>query len=197
MKKITAAAFLKMISENPSVFEHWNTPLTITDYVKCHDSPITLSKYLTFKRKGAFGDSASFHKCYNLQIATGTYEGGVVFTHSGIEKIENLTTGKDYAGNSASFEGCKSLKIATGTYPSLVTFSSSGIESIQNLVIELPKDNGFYADFCNCQNLQTLEGWDLSKPIFIESPKIKAEERRRATLKKFVEQTQTKELPFL
>jgi hypothetical protein len=40
--KITAAEFYKMIEEDPSIFEHWNTPLEITEFVKCWKSPIFL-----------------------------------------------------------------------------------------------------------------------------------------------------------
>jgi hypothetical protein len=269
--KITAAEFLAMIAENPSVFEHWNTPLEITEYVECKNSPIThLSPHLTFsgkdfeetsasfykcknlKRatgnfkgtlliwnsgietienlhvgKDKYGYSASFPFCQNLQIASGNFEGFVSFEKSGIKKIENLNVGKDKAGISASFCGCPNLKIATGDFPGLVDFSESGVEKIvnlnagkhedgisadflgcKNLKIATGNFEGFaiflhsgidtihnlniktphaiygYADFNGCPNLQTLEGWDISKTIHIEPQKLEAEIKRQTTLKK-------------
>jgi hypothetical protein len=58
MKRITAEEFLGMIAENPSVFEHWDTPLEITEYVDCSHTNIThLSPHLTFS-----GNKNSFEK---------------------------------------------------------------------------------------------------------------------------------------
>ncbi len=59
--KITAKEFFEMIKGNPSVFEHWETPLEITEFIDCEYSPIThLSKHLTFSGKDNHGDSAMF-----------------------------------------------------------------------------------------------------------------------------------------
>jgi hypothetical protein len=198
-QKITAEEFYAMITENPSVFKHWNTPLEITEFVKCDRSPIThLSKHLSFSGKNEDGRVAEFTHCPDLKIATGTFKGGVRFSYSGIEKIENLriTKASKY-GNSVSFSNCKSLKIATGTYPGKVTFLHSGIHSIQNLHVETPNTNGNYGNFQKCPNLQTLEGWDLSKPIWIEPEKLASEKKRRAALQKFWKENQIEELPFL
>jgi hypothetical protein len=41
MKRIPAREFLAMIKKNPSVFEHWDTPLHITTPVNCENSLIT------------------------------------------------------------------------------------------------------------------------------------------------------------
>jgi hypothetical protein len=41
MQKITADEFLAMIAENPSIFEHWDSPLEITESVDCRMNNIT------------------------------------------------------------------------------------------------------------------------------------------------------------
>jgi hypothetical protein len=198
MKKITAKDFYQMISEKPSVFEHWDTPLEITEYVNCEDSRLThLSKHLTFSGKNKFGNSADFSDCKNLEIATGTFHGFVSFAASGIQKIENLQTGVNKQGNSVSFGNCKSLKVATGTYPGFASFYGSGIHSIQNLEIQNPDKEKYFAHFKGCSQLHTLQGWDLSKKIKIEPEKREAEINRRASLKKFLVTITPKELPFL
>jgi hypothetical protein len=199
MKKITAAEFYRMIAKNPSVFKNWDTPLAIKGYVKCKKSEIThLSKHLTFLGKNIDGSSADFTLCKKLKAATGTFHGCVWFTDSDIEKIENLTvTNSDNKGGSASFHGCKNLKIATGNYAGFVSFSESGIHSIQNLQIKIPRIDNTYAAFKNCPNLSTLENWDLSKQIWVEEEKLEAEIKRRASLKKYLQETQPQELPFL
>ncbi len=200
--KITAKEFYAMIKENPSVFRNWDIPLEITEYVNCYNSPIThLSKHLTFSGKTGkinSGNSANFRHCENLKIATGIYKGGVCFSHSGIEKIENLTvTQTETHELAANFKHCKSLQIATGTFDNYVTFEASGIHSIQNLHIQNPDWDGDFACFSDCSNLRTLEGWNLSKQIEIEPEKLEYEIKRRATLKKFHKETQVEELPFL
>jgi hypothetical protein len=193
--QITAKEFYARIEENPAIFKDWETPLEITEFVDCNQSPIThLSKHLTFSKKNKFGNSASFYKCPNLKIATGTFAGHVDFQHCGIEKIENLNVGKNYDDNSAWFFGCKKLKIATGNFAGLISFRNSGIHKIENL--NTPRKNGHYGDFHGCPNLKTLEGWDLSKPIGIEPKKLAAEKERRA-LKKFQKETNPSPLPFL
>jgi hypothetical protein len=199
MRKITAKKFLAMVSENPSVFENWDTPLEITQYVEGNNSPIThLSKHLIFSGKNPNGDTADFRYCPNLQTATGTFHGFVWFAENGIQKIENLLiTQPDNNQIATSFAKCLHLEIATGTYPGFVNFSGCGIHSIQNLNINTPEEEGIYAEFSNCHNLQTLEGWDPSKKICIEPKKLEAEHKRRATLKKFVQESQPQELPFL
>jgi hypothetical protein len=197
--KITAQEFYAMIAENPSVFEHWDTPLEITEYVSCRHSKIThLSKYLTFAGKDENEWSASFTNCADLKIATGTFQTGVNFRNSGIQKIENLEVKElNKSKSSAVFWNCKDLETATGTYPGFVTFLHSGITSIKNLHIKNPNDKGIYVSFRNCPNLQTLDGWDLSKTMYIESEKLEAEKKRRAALKKFIKKTSPEELPFL
>jgi hypothetical protein len=141
--KITADEFYTMLEDNPSVFEHWETPLEITEYVYCGSSPIThLSKHLTFSGKRENGDSASFYKCKNLKTATGTFQGAVDFSNSSVKKIENINVGKNKRGYTANFALCKNLKIATGKFSGFVSFGASGIESIQNLHIENPDEYG-------------------------------------------------------
>jgi hypothetical protein len=163
--KITAQKFLAMIAENPSVFKHWETPLEITEYVNCQDSPIThLSKYLTFSGKNERGDAAYFLRCPNLETATGTFDGHLSILGSGIQYIENLTiTQPDKYGNAAEFTHCKNLQVATGTYPGFVRFESSGIGRIKNLVITQPDNSGNAANFEDCRNLKvatgTYPGW--------------------------------------
>jgi hypothetical protein len=197
--KVTAKEFLEMIAETPSVFEHWETPLEITEYVDCNNSKIThLSPLLTFSGKDSWNNTAVFSDCKDLQIATGTFHYFVTFRDSSITKIDQLHIQNCHdSGLSASFARCKKLRIATGTYPGNVIFYESGIHSIQNLHIQNPHSNGNYADFLDCSNLQTLEGWDLSKQIAIEPHKLEAEKKRRASLKKFIKEIQPEELPFL
>jgi hypothetical protein len=199
MRKISASEFLPMIKKNPSIFEHWNTPLEITEYIACTKFSIThLSKHLLFSGKNRMGESASFSLCKSLKIATGTFQNYVYFGHSGIEKIEDLhILQTDPKGHAVSFAGCPNLKIATGNYPGCVNFSGSEIHSIHNLQIEKPNTSGDYARFWNCPNLHTLNGWDLSKQIHIEPEKLESEINRRASLKNFIQETIPKELPFL
>jgi hypothetical protein len=199
MKKITGIEFCCMIFKNPSIFEHWNTPLEIIEYVDCRSSKIThLSPHLTFSGKSETGESADFSFCDKLTIATGNFHGFVWFANSGIEKIENLhIKNPNEKGWAASFWGCPNLKIATGNYPGLVLFSSSGVEAIQNLHIEKPNIDGNYAAFTECSNLQNLEGWDIAKKIHIEPKKLEAEIKRRASWKTFIETTNPSPLPFL
>jgi hypothetical protein len=199
MKKITSKEFLEMIRENPSVFEHWNTPLEITDYVDCQNSPIThLSKHLTFSGiENINGESATFHSCTNLKIATGTFHGYVSFVESSIEKIENLhVTKQDAVGWAANFYGCKELQIATGEYAGYVSFGNCGIHNIKELHIHNTNNEGTYAYFHDCPNLKNLKGWDLSKTIEIEPRKLTTEKERRALLK-HQKENQLETLPFL
>jgi hypothetical protein len=201
MKQITAQEFLEMISENPSVFEHWDTPLEITEYVDCQDTEIThLSQYLTFSGINDIGIAADFSDCKKLKIATGTFHGGVQFVESGIVKIEKLKTTplkQKIAGPWSSFEGCKDLEVASGTFYQFASFLNSGIHSIKKLHVENHNPDREHANFEKCTKLQTLEGWDLSKPIWIEPEKREAEIKRRQALKKFAQENQAKELPFL
>jgi hypothetical protein len=198
MKKISEKEFKTMIVTNRSIFEHWNTPLEITEFVDCSLSFIThLSKHLIFSGKNRSGDAADFSGCESLQNATGTFHGYVSFCKSSIRKIEELNViGSDLNGWSANFYSCKNLEIATGNYKNYVTFDDSAIHTIQNLHIQNPDNDGDYSNFSACPNLITLEGWDLSKKIYIEAAKLAAEKERRA-LQKFIEETQPKPLPFL
>jgi hypothetical protein len=195
--KITAAEFKKMITENPSVFEHWDTPLEITEYVNCQGSPITyLSKHLTFSGKSA-GVTADFSDCENLKNATGTFHGKIFFANSGIEKIEDLVVIQENNDTfSASFLNCENLQIATGNYTNNPVFDGSGIQTIKDLHIKNPDRNGYYASFPHCSNLKNLGEWDISKPIDIEPEKLACEKERRA-LRKHAHKTEPKELPFL
>jgi hypothetical protein len=199
MKKITAVEFLVMILKNSSVFEHWNTPLEITEHVDCEKYDIThLSSYLTFSGRNDVGETAKFDHCKNLETATGTFHGYVTFAFSGIQKIENLNILQSDIWNMAvSFSSCKALQIATGTYPGFVNFADSSINTIQNLHVKNPDTDGDYASLRKCHKLQTLEGWDLSKQIRIEPEKLASEINRRAALKKFHTETKIEALPFL
>jgi hypothetical protein len=198
MKKITANEFYAMIDENPSVFEYGDTPLEITEFVHCNNFPIThLSKHLTFSGKDGDGWAADFAFCKNLKNASGTFHSFVRFTNSAIERIETLNilhAKKD--GEAVNFDSCQNLEIATGTYPGYASFENSGIHSIHNLHISNPDIDGIYANFENCRNLKNLQGWNLSKEIWIEPEKLAAEKERRA-LQKFLKETNPKELPFL
>jgi hypothetical protein len=283
LTKITALEFYVMLCDNPSVFEHWDTPLEITESVDCSQSPIThLSPHLTFSGRNETGEGANFRSCKNLQTATGNFKGSVDFSESGVEKIENLNVGKDNNQNSGWFYNCKNLKIATGNFEGFVNFKDTYIEKIENLNVgyegtspidfsnfwslEIVKNSNFkgHVDFSNsnikhienlnigknengesanfrrckaveiltsnfegfvnlrnsrikniktlniknprkdgcytcllaCDNLETLEGWDLSKPIEIEPAKLEAEKERIA-LKKFHKETEPTALPFL
>jgi hypothetical protein len=198
MRKITAKEFYAMILKNPSVFEHWDTPLEITEYVNCENLEIThLSKHLTFSGKNKEGIAADFAFC-PLKIATGTFHGFINFNQAKIETIQNLNvTQSDKNGWSASFIDCKALTTATGNYHGYVMFSYSGIHSIKNLYIENKNEEGSFAEFYECPNLHSLEGWDLSKQIDIEPEKLEAETKRRKALKMFHKKTKVKELPFL
>jgi hypothetical protein len=199
MEKITAAKFYNMLERDPSIFQHWNTPLEITQYVDCENSEIThLSKHLVFSGLNENEDSANFTDCKSLTVATGTFSKYAVFSGSSIQRIENLTVCKpDKNGNAANFYSCKNLEIATGIYPGAVNFSWSGIHTIQNLHIENPDQDGDYTAFYQCPNLHNLNGWDITKKFFIESGKLEAEIKRRAALQKFHKENQIEALPFL
>jgi hypothetical protein len=190
MKKISASEFYAMIEKNPSIFEHWNTPLEIIEYVDCRSSKIThLSPHLTFTGKNENELSAFFSNCKSLQIATGNFRNWVSFQESEIQKIEELTA------DACVFYNCKSLQVATGTFKTWVDFQGSGIHSIKNLILTQPEF--ISADFRDCVNLHNLEGWDLSKKIDIEPEKLQSERKRRDSLKNFIQETKPKELPFL
>jgi hypothetical protein len=200
MKRITAKEFYAMTDENPSVFEHWNTPLEITEYTFCTESPIThLSKHLIFSGRNESGEAAEFKFCSNLKTATGTFQGYVTFAKSNIESIIELHVTKARHGDNwaANFHNCPNLQIATGTYAGFVAFAGSNIKSIHNLHIQSGDDENYYADFIRCSNLQNLEGWNLSKKIWIEEEKLQAERKRRAALQNFVKENKPQELPFL
>jgi hypothetical protein len=196
--KVTAQEFLAMIKKNPSVFEHWETPLEITEFVDCHQTGIThLSQQLTFSGRNNIGIVADFSLCKKLKTATGTFHGRVSFEDTGIEKIENLhITEPDNNGWAATFDDCLNLQIATGTYPGFVSFGGSRIEKIENLEIQNPEKDDFYICFYRCPNLKTLKNWDITKKISIEPEKLEAELKRRA-ITKFIKETQAQELPFL
>jgi hypothetical protein len=183
LQKINASEFLAMITKNPSVFEHWNSPLEITEFVDCSHTNIThLSPHLTFSGtntsdKWRKGWVANFAHCSKLQIATGTFHGFVLFSNSGVEKIENLHITKTNGdGWAASFRECQNLEIATGNYP---TGNYPGA-----------------VDFCKCPKLN-LDKLDFCLNFEIEPEKIEAEKKRRASLQKYVEATQIEPLPFL
>jgi hypothetical protein len=198
--KINRDTFYDMITENPSVFKDWNTPLEITEFVDCcRDLKLThLSPYLTFSGKNEDGVSADFSHCPKLKIATGTFHGTVWFNESAIETIENLEVkGTDDNGVSGYFWYCDQLKTASGKYEGCADFSESAIESIQNLHIETTNSEGYHVDFSNCKNLKRLDGFDISKKIRIEPQKLKAETNRRKSLKTFIKKSQPDELPFL
>jgi hypothetical protein len=198
MKKITAKEFLAMIKKNPSVFEYWDTPLEITQYVNCEDSLIThLSPHLIFSGKNAKRTCANFSKCKSLKTATGTFHGFTSFEFSGIEKIKYLHIQSLRKEAVASFAYCKNLQIATGNYAGFVNFQHTGIHSIQNLNIKLIDETDIYADFLHCENLKTLESWDITKVFNIEPHKLEAEKKRRKALQKILKEMQPKELPFL
>jgi hypothetical protein len=201
MKQITAKEFYAMIEKDPAVFEHWETPLEITEPIHCYKSPIThLSPHLTFSgiSIGPGKVCASFLDCQNLTNASGTFHGYVDFSRSNIVTIKELTVTKiEKEQWSANFNGCKALETATGTFQNFVDFSETGIQRIQNLHIQLPWKDGKYASFSECPNLNNLNGWDLDKSIWIEDEKLAAEKKRRAALQKFHKKTQAEELPFL
>jgi hypothetical protein len=199
MKRITAEEFHKLIDGNPSVFEYWNTPLEITEYVTCQNSPIThLSPHLIFSGIDRSGWAANFYLCKHLQIATGSFHGYVTFGKSAVQKIENLNiiSTRQETNSATSFYHCENLQIATGTYPGHVDFSGSGIHFIQNLHIEKPNKVGFYSSFNLCHNLRTLQNWDITKQINIEPEKLAAEKERIA-LQNFHKKIQLEALPFL
>jgi hypothetical protein len=195
---ITAKEFYQMIADNPAVFEHWKTPIEITEYIECEDSNIThLCPSLTFTGKNNVGEAANFRNCKSLKNACGTFLGYVSFVRSSIETCKTLTVKKrNKAHWSASFAFCPNLQIATGNYFGYVNFEESGIHTIQALTIQNSDQDRYYADFTNCPNLKTLHGWDLSKKIFIEPAKLAFEKERR-TLQKFLKESQPKALPFL
>jgi hypothetical protein len=196
--KITAKEFLAMVKENPSIFEHWETPLEITEYVDCSSSIIThLSPHLTFSGKNENENTASFYDCKSLKNATGTFHGYVNFAMSRVEEIKALTiTQPNTIGWAANFYGCERLQIATGTYPGCVGFGETNVYTIKNLEVQNPEKDGYFADFRNCPKLHNLEGWNLSKKIQAE-PKLLAAEKAKAALKKFVKESQPEKLPFL
>ena len=196
--KVTAKEFLMMIAENPAVFEHWETPLEITEFINCSHSNITyLSKHLTFSGRNKDGETANFSNCANLKTATGTFHGFANFYDSGIEKIEELhITEIDKNSWAANFAECQKLRTATGTFPGVVSFFGSGIHTIENLHILKPGEDGTYGSFECCSFLFSLKNWDLSKEIRVE-PELLKEEKKRREIENFVKKTQPQELPFL
>jgi hypothetical protein len=193
--QITGNDFVCLILKDPDFCKTLTKPLTITGKVDLSKSNITtLSPLLTFQQE------ALFIECNQLEVATGAYEIFVSFKKSAVSKIENLqVTGfleTTLDVESADFSHCENLKIASGKFTTGVSFFGSGIESINNLEIEIYDQSGNYLYLDKCKNLQTLEGWDLSKKISIEPSKLEKEKRRRAALKKFVQDNEPKPLPF-
>jgi len=138
MKQMTGEEFVMLIRANPSWCKNLKEPLEITSYVELSYSNIThLSPLITFSGTDSQGKTISLLSCRNLKVATGTFHGYASFSHSGIEKIENLTvTITNQDAGSAGFFNCTNLKIATGTYNGFVDFGNSGVTIIKNLVIE-------------------------------------------------------------
>jgi hypothetical protein len=185
MKQITAKEFYALIEECPSIFKDWETITEITEPIFCESSPIThLSKYLLFTGRSPENKTAIFTNCPHLQIATGIFNGYVDFTGSNIKEIKKLEVLQpNNDGWAANFSECKNLKVASGIYAGAVSFFESGIESINDLHIPNPAKSGKYGTFLNCPNLKTLEGWDLSKKINIETQKLQTEIKRRSIWK--------------
>jgi hypothetical protein len=198
-KRICEEEFLAMVMDNPSIFKDWEIPLEITEFVDCSNSKIThLSPLLRFTGRNNAGNVADFSNCKNLENATGTFHGHVCFFKSGIKKIEELIITKpNHDHHAAGFSQCKNLEVATGKFPGHADFSESGIHTIHNLEIERPEMDGHYGSFYNCPNLKTLEGRDPNKIIDIEISKLQEEVKRRKAMKKFIQETQPQELPFL
>jgi len=151
--KITGEEFVELIEKNPSWCKTITEPLKVTTYVDLIKSEIThLSPLLTFNGKNSDGWAADFDHCKNLKVATGTFNGIIDFSGSGIEKIENLTvTVSNDKGESADFHNCKNLKIATGTYAGAVYFTNSGVTTIKNLIIKSTKKSNKKAWFLDCK----------------------------------------------
>ena len=152
MKKITGEEFCELINQNPSWCKDLKEPLEITTYSNVGYSKIThLSPLITFSGKSISGCVADFDNCKNLKVATGTFNGYVDFTESGIEKIENLLVkGVDHKGMSASFYLCEKLKVATGTFEGFVNFNDSGVTTIKDLIIEKVDTDKEKARFYHC-----------------------------------------------
>jgi hypothetical protein len=108
-----------------------------------------------------------------------------------------IFSGKSLDIWSANFYRCPNLQIATGTFYGFVNFRESGIQKIENLQIHNPNRFGDYADFTTCSKLHNIQNWNLSKRILIEPKKLEAEKKRRASLQKFLQETQPETLPFL
>ena len=112
MRQITSAEFKQAVNIDPAWASTITEPIEITDYCDMKGSNIShLSPLLTFRGKDYYGNSADFYGCKNLKIATGNFKGYSSFSHSGIEKIENLKCEKHKHRKSANFDDCKTLKI--------------------------------------------------------------------------------------
>jgi hypothetical protein len=164
VKQITPTHFKNAIRENPAWATTLRAPVEIVGPCHLHKSPIThLSPLLHFSGLDREGNVAIFHDCVNLKVAEGTFNGGVSFEGSGIERIdaENLIVTKtNNAGWAAGFTGCKKLKVAEGTFPGWVCFAESSVIKINTakLVISQPDHKGYAASFADCERLRIAEG---------------------------------------
>jgi hypothetical protein len=115
---------------------------------------------------------ASFYACDNLKVATGTYDGPVTFSGSGIEEIKNLNIRKASSDGAVYMARCKKLKTATGTYPGYANFYTSGVTEIKDLHILAPNNRGYAADFRGC-DIQKISNFTYEGKIEADDKTLK------------------------
>lgn len=158
MKAITTQVFKDYIELDPAWASKLTEPIEITDHCDMSASEIThLSPLLHFNGKEENGNCASFANCKSLKVAEGNFLGFVDFSSSGVEKIGDITCGRNNLGTCASFARCDCLKIAEGIFPGYVDFSTSSIEKIGELLCEKDVD-GNSASFHRCKSLKITGG---------------------------------------
>lgn len=158
MKSITSEEFRNEIDLDLAWPSKLTEPVEITDYCNMINYGIThLSQLLHFTGTNESGESASFYGCKDLEVAEGSFTGGVSFSESHIKRIGGLTCGINKSGESAFFCSCNYLEIAEGTFLGFVNFSYSKIKKIGDLTCG---KNG-YGDssfFEGCDCLKIAEG---------------------------------------
>ena len=90
---MTGEEFKALIEKDPSWCKNLKEPLEITTFANLEQTEIThLSPLITFSGEDKYGWTASFHRCRQLEVATGTFKGFVQFSYTSVKTIESLNT---------------------------------------------------------------------------------------------------------
>lgn len=153
MKQITAADFKQAVELDPAWAAKLTEPVEVTDFCGMDETKIShLSPFLHFSGLDEHRCCASFVDCKHLKVAEGNFHGGVIFSASGVEKInpDGLTVTKTGRNETCAwFFGCESLKAAEGVFHGGVCFAHTGVERIGKLSVK-PNEFGVTADFTEC-----------------------------------------------